>query len=200
MATRSRRLLGWFGVFAAFALATFALSPLWLPLVGTSLEKAGPPHRADVAVVLGGDVYGDRILTAAELTRAGYVPKVLVSGPSGMYGFYECDLAIAFARKQGWPESIFVRAPNDARSTREETATLAPVLRRMGVRSFLLVTSDFHTRRAGNQFRAAAPDLTMYVVAAADKDFQLNRWWKAREGRKYVLLEWLKTVANWFGM
>ena len=200
MATRHKRLLGCSRVFAAFVLATFALSPLWLPTVGTSLEKAGPPHKADVAVVPGGDVYGDRILTAAALTRAAYVPKVLVSGPSGMYGFYECDLAIAFAVKHGWPESIFVRAPNDARSTREESATLAPLLRRMGVHSFVLVTSDFHTRRAGNLLHAAAPDLTMYVVAAPDKDFQLKRWWKAREGRKCVLIEWLKTVATWFGM
>src|SRR3974377_635087 len=133
----------------------YALSPLCLRRAGTSLEKAGPPHKADIAVVLGGDEFGNRILTAAELTRTGYVPRVLVSGPSGLYGYYECGLAIPFAVKHGWPESIFVPAPNDARSTREEAAALVPLMRRMGVRSFLLVTSDFHTRRAGNLFHAA---------------------------------------------
>lgn len=200
MTTRSKRALGCLGVLFAGALALAAASTLWLPLAGTWLEKAGPPHKADIALVLAGDHLGQRILTGAELTRAGYVPRVLVSGPSGMFGFHESDLAIAYAVKHGWPESLFVPAPNETRSTRDESATLVPLMRRMGVRSFVLVTSDYHTRRAGNLFRAAAPDLAMYVVAAPDAEFQLNRWWQTREGRKTVLTEWLKTIATWLGM
>lgn len=189
---------GCIGVLAA-AVAIWAAAPLWLPAVGTALVKAGPPHQADIAVVLAGDENGDRILKGAELVRAGFVPKVLVSGPK-LYNRYECDLAIEFAVKHGYPESMFIRNPNVTRSTRSEAATLVPEMRRMGVRSFILVTSDYHTRRAGRLFHAAAAELDMYVVAAPDTDFTLNQWWKSREGKKTVVLEWSKTVAALFGM
>ena len=55
---------------------------------------------------------GRRLLRAiawcapAELVKQGYVPKVLVSGPDMLYGFYECDLAIPFAVKRGYPAEL----------------------------------------------------------------------------------------------
>ena len=172
----------------------------WLPFFGTALESSGPPVKADIAVVLSGDYFGHRILTGAKLARDGFVQRVLVSGPSGMYAFHDSELAIAFAVKKGYPESIFVPSPNDARSTRDEASVIVPVLRRMGVKSVLLVTSDYHTRRAGRTFRAAAPDLKIDTVSSPDEDFQLNRWWVSREGRKYVVTEWFKTVAERIGL
>jgi hypothetical protein len=38
------------------------------------------------------------------------------------------------------------------------------------------------------------------MVAAPDLYFTPDGWWKNREGRKTFLLEWMKTVATWFGM
>ncbi len=77
---------------------------------------------------------------------------------------------------------------------------LVAQMRQMGVHSFVLVTSDYHTRRAGYLFHTAGPELKMYVVASPDTEFRLDRWWKNREGRKFVLTEWLKTVATYLGM
>ena len=88
--------------------------------LGSYLVKADPPEKADIALVLAGDGEGNRILKAAQLARQGYVSKILVSGPSGMYGLHECDLAIPFAVKAGYPESYFLHFENDARSTQEE--------------------------------------------------------------------------------
>ncbi len=198
--TRRRRLPGCLFLLAAVGLAILATSPYWLPTVGTSLEKFGEPHKADIALVLGGDRFGDRILKGAQLASSGYVPKVWVSGPSGNYGLYECELAIAFAVRHGFPESLFLCGRNDTRSTREEAAVILPQLRRLGVKSLLLITSDYHTRRAGSLFRAAAPDLQIGVVGSRDAEFQIDRWWEFREGRKTILLEWAKTIATWFGM
>src|SRR5207237_6224458 len=130
-----------------------------------------PPQKADSALVLAGDAFGKRILTAAELVRQGYTPRVLVSGPGGAYDFHECELAIAFAVKRGYPESYFLHFEHDARSTEEEARATVPELRRLGASRVLLVTTDFHTRRAGKIFRSAAPDMTFDVVAAPDRDF-----------------------------
>lgn len=172
----------------------------WLAGLGRLLVHDDGPARADIAVVLAGDFYGNRILRAAELVKQGYVPQVLVSGPDGIYGFYECDLEIQFAVKHGYPESWFVRAPNTALSTREEAAAILPDLRRRGVHRFLLVTSNYHTARAARIYRAAAPGLQMRVVAAPDSYFTPDGWWRNRQGQKVFLIEWLKTVANGLGM
>jgi uncharacterized SAM-binding protein YcdF (DUF218 family) len=163
------------------------------------VRDEGPAH-ADIAVVLAGDYSGNRMVRAAELVKQGYVPNVLVSGPHMLYGLYECDLAIPFAVRARLPGSWFIRAPNEALSTREEAAAILPDLRRRGVHRFLLVTSDYHTARAARIYRAAAPDLDMRVVAAPGNYFRADGWWHNREGRKIFVVEWMKTVANALGM
>jgi uncharacterized SAM-binding protein YcdF (DUF218 family) len=181
---------------AAFILIFFLFAPAMAAL-GGYLVKAGPPQKADIIVVLAGDGFGHRILTAAELAREGYAPKVLVSGPDGSYGEHECDLAIPFAVKAGYPESMFVHFEHRARSTTEEIQLMVPKLRAMGVKRVLLVTSDYHTRRSGKIFHRIAPDIEVFVVAAPDEYFKADRWWKDREGRKSFLYEWMKTVAEY---
>jgi uncharacterized SAM-binding protein YcdF (DUF218 family) len=182
------------------ALAAAATHAWWLAALGRLLVRDEGPAHADIAVVLAGDFYGNRILRAAELVKQGYVPHVLVSGPQGLYGFYECDLAIPFAVQRGYPENWFIRSPNEALSTRDEAAAILADLRRRGVHRFLLVTSDYHTARATRIYRATAPGLDMRVVAAPDAYFRADGWWHNREGRKIFLVEWLKTAANALGM
>jgi uncharacterized SAM-binding protein YcdF (DUF218 family) len=198
---RSRRSskAGWIFVGAALA-ALIVFHSAIFGAMGDFLVQDGPPHKADVVLVLAGDFSGERIKTAAQLVRDGYAPKVLVSGPYGAYGYYECDLAIPFAVKLGYPESYFERVPHQALSTKEEAQDTIPVIRREGARSILLVTSDYHTRRAGNIFRRAAPDLTFYLVGAPDQHFTPHGWWRDREGRKVFFFESMKTVAEWLGM
>jgi uncharacterized SAM-binding protein YcdF (DUF218 family) len=171
-----------------------------LTAMGSYLVKAEAPEKADIALVLAGDAEGNRILTAAQLVRQGYVPHVLVSGPSGIYGYHECDLAIPFAVKAGYPESYFVHFENDARSTQEEARDAVARLRQLGAHKVLLVTSDYHTHRAGKIFRAAGPDLQFIVIAAPDASFTAAGWWHSRQGEKIAFIEWLKTVTEPFGI
>ena len=197
---RNRRL--WPGVFILIALALLAvvLRTQILSALGGYLVQADSPQKADAALVLAGDGWGNRILAAAELARDGYVPKVLVSGPDGAYGNHECDLAIPFAVKHGYPASYFVHVEHEGRSTLAEAKAVLIEIRRMGIKRLLVVTSNFHTRRSGFIFRKLAPDLTILVVAAPDKNFTPDGWWHNREGQKTFLLEWQKTLANWFGV
>lgn len=196
---RSPRL--WLGVVLLVGLLLAAvLHAQILGALGAYLVQAGPPQKADAALVLAGDGWGYRVLTAAQLARDGFVPRVLVSGPDGAYGLHECDLAIPFAVKHGYPESYFVHMENSARSTVAEARAVLPEIRRMGVQRLIVVTSNFHTRRAGAIFRKLAPDLTILVVAAQDKDFTADGWWHGRQGQKTFLMEWEKTIANGMGL
>ncbi len=194
-----RRILQAAGV-SAFIVAAGALTHgWWLAALGGFLVQADPPGRAELAVVLAGDWWGNRILKAGELVRRGYVPRALVSGPDGAYGYHECDLAIPFAVRRGFPEHWFVHLHHRGYSTREEAQAVLPELRRRGIRSVLIVTSDYHTRRAGAIYRSLAPDLQIRVVAAPDAFFRADTWWQTRQGRKQWFYEALKTAAGWFG-
>lgn len=153
-----------------------------------------------MVVVLAGDYFGGRILAGADLVRRGLAPKALVSGPGDVYGQYESDLAIAFAVRHGYPESYFVPFPNDSRSTAAEADAVIGELRKLHARRIDIVTSNFHTRRAGNIYRARAGDIEFHLVAVPDPYFSAGGWWKNREGRKTFLVEWEKTVAAWLGM
>lgn len=194
--------------FAILLLATVVLAllsaRLWLPAVGRALICDDGPGKADLAVVLGGDYYGWRILKAAELVGAGYAPAALVSGPPGFYGVHECDLAIPFAVRRGYPEQWFLPLQNEALSTREEAALVVAELRRRKVRSFLLVTTDYHSARAARIFRAALRAAgggpAMRVVTARDEFFRADSWWSTRQAQKVVFFEWCKTFATALGM
>jgi uncharacterized SAM-binding protein YcdF (DUF218 family) len=162
--------------------------------------RAEAPVHADMIVVLAGDFSGNRILTAGDLVRRGFAPQALVSGTSGEYGLHETDLAIPFAVRHGYPESYFIALPNDAHSTRAEADDVLAALNRLHARRVDIVTSNYHTRRAGNIYRAKAPGLEIHMLAAPDVNFTPDGWWKDREARKTFLLEWMKTMATWLGM
>jgi len=168
--------------------------------LGGYLVQASTPEHADIAVVLAGDSWGKRILKAGDLVRQGYAPKALVDGPSGHYGLHESDLAIPFAVKAGFPESYFLALPMDAHSTEDEAHVVQQELRRLGVHKALLVTSNFHTHRAGRIFRSVDREREFIVVAAPDEYYSAEDWWKNREGRKTFVTEWMKTIAQWFGI
>jgi len=195
-----RRLHRWLlGVLAAVALLV-VFHPFWLAALARCLIRADDPAKADLIVVLGGDWYGNRIRRGAELARQGYAAKVLVSGPGNYYGLAEADLAIPFAARHGYPADWFIAFPVDGNSTFEEAREVVVELRRRGVRRVLIVTSDYHTRRAGRIFRSRAPDLEIRMVAAADAHFRAESWWRHREGRKTMFYESVKMVTSLAGM
>jgi uncharacterized SAM-binding protein YcdF (DUF218 family) len=188
---------------AGLLLLVFLTQTLWLSAMGCALIHDDGPARADIAVVLGGDAYGHRILKAGELVRAGYVPLVLVSGPPGNYGYHECDLAIPFAVRRGFPAEWFAGLPHEGLSTRTEGLAILQELRRRGVKSFLLVTSDYHSARARRIYladeRAMGGGPAFRMVTCPDEFFRADAWWRSREGQKTTFFEWSKTVATVFG-
>ncbi len=188
--------------FLLLAITAWLSRSLWLPWFGEALIHNEGPAKAEIAVVLAGDDTGHRIQKAAELARAGYVPSILVSGPR-YFDVHECDEAIAFAVRQGYPAEWFIPLPNQTHSTREEASAILSELRRRGIHSFLLVTSDYHTARAARIYRAATEAMgggfEMRVVAAPDEFFRAGSWWRNREGQKTVFFEWSKTLATALG-
>jgi uncharacterized SAM-binding protein YcdF (DUF218 family) len=166
--------------------------------LGSFLVRNELPQRADAVVTLAGDDFGERVLTAGKLVREGYAPYALISGNPYLLT-NEADETIAYAEAHGFPKSYFQPFPCDAVSTLDETHYIAHELRRRGIHKILLVTSNYHTRRAGILMKKAAPWLEIHTVAAPDRYFAPDDWWKKRGGQRTFLWEWMKTVSTWLG-
>ena len=115
------------------------------------LEEA--PFNADAIVVLAGDVTGERVMKAAELFRASWAPKIFVSSAGSFFDQTEGELATHYAVHRGVPPEVIEVLQSSADSTEEESRFLVAVLRKRGVKRFLLVSSDYHTRRAARVVR-----------------------------------------------
>jgi uncharacterized SAM-binding protein YcdF (DUF218 family) len=196
-------LLKFFLFLVVIAVAAYFARPLWLPVAGYWLIHAEQPAKADIIVVLAGDAEGHRIEKAAQLIKAGYSTLALVSGPPGMYGVNESDLALQFIEREGYPPQWFIPFPDPSHSTKEESFYILRELRTRGVHNFILVTSDYHTARARRIYLAMEKQLgyepPFETVAAPNDYFHADSWWRNREGEKIVFTEWWKTVATAVG-
>lgn len=164
------------------------------------LVQTDSPQKADVIVVLGGDGSGSRILEGCKLLAAGFADQIWVSGSISFYGRLEGDLALEYAASKGCPADKMIPLRNAVDSTRDEAIAIGKMLHERSFHRYLLVTSNFHTRRSGRVFREVSPDLEAIVVAAADEDFLVDRWWQMRHSRKIFFYEWVKTLSYWIGM
>jgi uncharacterized SAM-binding protein YcdF (DUF218 family) len=159
-----------------------------------------PLVRSDAIIVLSDDnFYADRATRAAELLRQGMAPLVVASGRrlrpyAGVAELMEHDLV-----ERGVPRDKILRLAHDAANTREE----AQLLERQAVerkwRSVIVVTSNYHTRRARYIFTHVFPASTaVRVTGARDGDFDPEHWWQKRVSIKELTREMAgMIVAIW---
>jgi len=171
-----------------------------LMAVGESLIVSDPLEKADAIYVLAGDFFGSRVLLGADLGARGFAPRVLLSG--GPYSSniirksYSGDLAVQFAVEHGYQPALFQAIRLDTPSTIQEARAMGPIFQKMGVRRVILVTSNFHSRRAALVFRLVLPDVHFSVVPSQDLDYNPASWWKTRRGRHLVESEYEKIAGT----
>jgi uncharacterized SAM-binding protein YcdF (DUF218 family) len=171
-----------------------------LRLAGSALVTNDSPRASDAIVVLGDDNYnGDRAARAAELLRAGWAPRVVASGRYLRPYASIADLEQRDLRDRGVPPSAIVRFAHRAANTREECAALSPLFAERGWKQVMIVTSNYHTRRAEYICSRLLPRGTeVRMVAAPDSEYQPNSWWETRQGAKIFFHEVLGfAVALW---
>lgn len=149
------------------------------------------PQVSDVIVILSDDNYGaDRATKAAQLFRSGMAPHILASGRllrpyAGIAELMEHDL-----KALGVPANAIVPVTHRATNTREEAIADAQAISAHGWKKVLLVTSNYHTRRANYIFERALPAGTeLRVISAPDSEYDPNTWWHTRNGLKRFLYE-----------
>jgi uncharacterized SAM-binding protein YcdF (DUF218 family) len=160
------------------------------------------PERSDVLVVLEGGVGSSRFEQALRLHKAGYAPLILVDADitRDYYGRTEADLLLDYIRREHLA-SIEV-CPTTADSTYNETKDVERCMKMNGATSAIIVTSDFHTRRALETFRKRLPQYHWSVAASSWPGNAAEQYWKHRWWAKTVLTEaqsylWWELVDRW---
>jgi uncharacterized SAM-binding protein YcdF (DUF218 family) len=177
----------------------YLTSDFWAPGPAKFLIRTDPIDSADVIVVLAGDGSGRRVEEGLRLLQAGLAPRMLVDGSYELYEARECDLARAFAIAHGGDPEAIEPLCMEADSTLEESRIVDQELRSRDVKHAIIVTSDFHTARAGRIFRKSASGDVRYSFAASPTPgFDPDTWWLSRSGREIVVIEWIKTLNSWW--
>ena len=152
------------------------------------------PQRADAIVVLAGDT-GVRPARGLELLRQNMAPRLLIDEEKDaeIFGDRLTDLAQRYVDSLPEHDRITV-CPIGGLSTNAETADVRRCMQSMSGRRILVVTSDFHTRRALSIFRKRLPEYQVSVASARDPVHFGSAWWTNREWAKVTFGEWAKMI------
>lgn len=152
------------------------------------------PQHADVIVVLAGEA-NTRPARGLELLSQGYAPRMVldVQADAMVFGQAEVDIARSYVEKLPQRDAVGICAIHGL-STKAESYDVQRCLADSGVRSILLVTSDYHTRRARSTFQHAFRGERISVAAATDPIQFGPDWWQHRQWAKFNFDEWLRLV------
>jgi uncharacterized SAM-binding protein YcdF (DUF218 family) len=152
------------------------------------------PHQADVIVVLAGETEC-RPVRGIELLDQGYAPRLILDVPeqAKIYQWSQPELAQKYVQSLPRASAIMI-CPINGLSTRDEAREVGHCLGNIEARRVLLVTSDYHTRRALSIFSRVLPQYQYSIAAAYDPREFGAKWWEDREWAKVNFDEWIRLL------
>ena len=172
---------------------------------GDWLVQSEPLTRADAALVLntGVEIYA-RLREAAALYRDGFVDQVVLNGNRRVDELRALEQQ-GYQPLLPWhaenahilhflgvdPEDIIAISAEDAYDTVSEASSVGKQLLAQGIRSVIVTTSKFHTRRAGFIWRDLyGQQLKIQTAAARDDPYDPASWWRSGRQIRWVLAEY----------
>lgn len=194
-------------VFCAVFLAWFFLA--WVAaylIVEKPLEKAGA-----MLVLSGSSTYGERAQKAAELYKQGVAPRIFLTDDGERSGWSRLQQNnprfVELARKslieQGVSQDAIEVLPETVDGTKSEADTLQKKVKESDLKSILLVTSGYHSRRALHTFEKTFADNNLKTeigiepVAPGNQTPSPFWWWLSVKGWRFVAGEYVKSLYYW---
>ena len=192
------------------AAAVFFVWSLVAWIAAEALIVSVPLERADAIVVLSGsEAYVERTRWAAKLYSNGRAPIIILTNDNQMGGWSEAQKRNPLFKERardellaaGVPASSIELAPGSITNTYDEGLSLREHAERRGLRSLLIVTSAYHSRRAlwslQQVFRGSGVSLGMESVMPGQQMPSPGVWWLSLSGWRAVALEYPKLVYYW---
>lgn len=155
------------------------------------------PERSDAIVVLAGDSQDRRYWTALRLLRSGMAAEMFYDAryDSRDFGHTPAEYAARFVQESAGSDQSRVHVcPTRGNSTKDELIAVQHCLGSAQTHSVLLVTSDYHTRRASSIAQRLMPQYRWSTAAATDSYTFGTKWWQHREWAKTNVLEWQRLL------
>lgn len=159
---------------------------------------------ADALVVLSGSSsYLERTQRAAELYGQGRAPVVLLTNDHTRGGWssalqtnpFFVDRAIDELTRQGVPAERIRIVPGVAASTQSEAVIVKDYAASQGLRSILIITSAYHSRRALRTFRKTFAGTGVVIgLESSSNASPAAFWWLWPSGWRDVAGEYVKLI------
>jgi uncharacterized SAM-binding protein YcdF (DUF218 family) len=187
-------------VFALLLFVVYLVRRPILRAVGDYWVLDDPASPADAMIILSDDDFiGSRATKTADLYHEGRAPKIIASGRmmrpyAGVGELMQRDLT-----DRGVPASAIEIYRHNATDTLDEAQTLRSLVVQKKWQHVVIVTSNYHTRRARYIFQKVFPQgVQVDVAAAKDPAFDISDWWEHKPGIKAFLHELVGMLeAKW---
>ena len=152
------------------------------------------PEKSDAIVVLAGET-NVRPARALDLLRQGMAPHVFLDAETRdvIYNQRLVEIAQKYVNDLAEANRVSV-CPITGYSTIAEADDASRCLQPLGPHRVLIVTSEYHTRRALMIFRHRLPQYKFSAAAARNPAQFGEAWWTTREWAKVTFDEWAKML------
>lgn len=206
MLVATKKHKNWRRVFVAFLLLAFLWLISWLG--ARWLIVSAPLERADAIVILSGSsTLAERTQHAAHLYFQNRSQKILLTTDNQQGGWssvkqrnpYFHEIAVEELTRLGVPlQNVEVVVRPHVTSTWDEAQVIRDYSKTNNLRSILIVTSGYHSRRALWTFRTLLQNTNTQVgldpVETGIQTPQPATWWLYPRGWQLVLVEHLKLI------
>ncbi len=161
------------------------------------------PGHVDAAIVLQGSITAEkvRIAGAINLLQRGFADRALLSVPKESYWGQSIPPVARSYLERNYGSALagrvdFCETSGDVNSTAQEAQALNSCIRERHWQSIMIVTSNYHTRRAGILWRRMTsqdPKTHIWIEGVTDPEFQ-QPWWRHRQSAKVWVMEAAKLV------
>ena len=177
----------WLKAFLALAATLLALTLTAYFFPHQVLTVDSGPVQADALVVLGGGGQ-ERPARAAELFKAGAAPFIICTGAG------DANIHKAWLVSAGIPATA-IELETRSRTTLENAQFTITLLHAQHLKSAIIVTTWYHSRRALACFEHYGPDLKFY---SRPSYFCWSKAeWKFHGVRGYIRAEYVKMLGYW---
>ena len=169
--------------------------------MGNFLIKEDAIEKCDAIVVLSGNAM-DRATEAALLYKQGIAKQIICTGGNQTGDFQvmhlkekESDISKFRLLEMGIPDSV-ITVIHQGTSTLEEGQVMLDYCKNHQLKSCMILSSKFHTRRINFVFdkKFKNADVKILVHGAPPLRYATNHWWSGEEGLLAVYDEYIKLI------
>ena len=181
--------------------------------LGEIIVLDNAPVQSDAVIVLNtGIEYYPRLIEAAEIYRAGFAGKVVINGNRKTVTLRELEGKGFKPRCPWYTDSVQILAilgvpeqdilwisAEDAYDTVTEALAVGEELKQQQIKTIIITTSKFHTRRANFIWnRLFMEHLSITTIAAKADPYKPSSWWKEGRQIRWVLAEYGAWIYYWW--